>query len=100
MAYILQSTDIVVHGFADKGDPFPPRVFGDMYQADVLPHTRRLTMTFAIYGGNRTQLTAIISGTLLHYRTLPGLAWPVGTCTQGNFCDKTSLSTGRATGLL
>ena len=31
-----------------------------MYQADVLPHTRRLTMTFAIYGGNRTQLTAII----------------------------------------
>ena len=54
MAYILQSTDIVVHGFADKGDPFPPRVFGDMYKTDVLPHTRRLTMTFVIYGGNRT----------------------------------------------
>ena len=71
-----------------------------MYKADVLPHTRRLTMTFVIYGGNRTQLTAIISGALLHYRTLPGLTWPVGTCTQGNFCDKTSLTTGRASGLL
>jgi hypothetical protein len=30
-------------------------------------------MTFVPYGGNRITLTAIISGTLLRYRTLPGL---------------------------
>ena len=70
-----------------------------MYQADVLPHTRRPTMTFVPYGGNRITLTAIISGALLHYRTLPGRTWPVGTCTQDNFCDRTSLTTGRASGL-
>ena len=31
-----------------------------MYQTDVLPHTRRPTMTFVLYGGNRIKLTAII----------------------------------------
>jgi hypothetical protein len=31
-----------------------------MYKTDVLPHTRRPTMTFVLYGGNRIKLTAII----------------------------------------
>ena len=38
----------------------PTELFWHMYKADVLPHTRRPTMTFVPYGGNRTKLTAII----------------------------------------